>query len=97
MRYWIDTEFLEDGRTIDMLSLGIVAEDGRMQYWQSVECDRTAANEWVRVNVLPHLVPCDCADDVDEPVLDVQHRSHCPWRQDGGAGLAQDTASPQEP
>lgn len=32
MRYWYDTEFLEDGRTIDLISIGIVAEDGREYY-----------------------------------------------------------------
>jgi hypothetical protein len=29
MRYWLDTEFIEDGKTIDLISIGIVAEDGR--------------------------------------------------------------------
>ena len=86
MKYFIDTEFLEDGHTIDLLSLGIVAEDGRDQYWQSVECARSYANQWVRENVIPHLEPCECLFEglsVEEekiPVLDVQHYGHCPWR-----------------
>jgi hypothetical protein len=86
MRYWFDTEFLEDGRSIDLLSIGIVAEDGRDQYWQSVECNRSRANDWVRENVLPHLEPCECMVDgfsvADEqiPVFDVAHYGHCPWR-----------------
>ena len=29
MKYWLDTEFMEDGKTIDLLSIGIVREDGR--------------------------------------------------------------------
>lgn len=29
MRYFLDCEFIEDGRTIDLISIGIVAEDGR--------------------------------------------------------------------
>ncbi len=29
MRYFLDTEFYEDGKTIDLISIGIVAEDGR--------------------------------------------------------------------
>ena len=32
MRYFYDTEFLEDGETIDLISIGIVAEDGREYY-----------------------------------------------------------------
>jgi hypothetical protein len=29
MRFWFDTEFIEDGKTIDLMSIGVVAEDGR--------------------------------------------------------------------
>jgi hypothetical protein len=43
-RYAFDTEFIEDGRTIDLISIGIVCEDGREYYavnsdapWDRVE------------------------------------------------------------
>jgi hypothetical protein len=52
MRYWFDTEFIEDGKTIDLISIGIVAEDGRERYWESSEADHSKANDWVRENVL---------------------------------------------
>lgn len=55
MRYWLDTEFIEDGRTIDLLSIGIVAEDGREFYAESSDTDRSRASQWVRENVLPYL------------------------------------------
>jgi len=55
MRYFIDTEFIEDGRTIDLVSIGVVAEDGRELYLQSSEVDWSKANEWVLANVRPHL------------------------------------------
>lgn len=55
MRYWFDTEFIEDGKTIDLLSIGIVAEDGREFYAESNECDLSRASPWVRENVIPHL------------------------------------------
>lgn len=29
MRYFYDTEFIEDGHTIELISIGVVAEDGR--------------------------------------------------------------------
>ena len=32
MRIFYDTEFLEDGKTIDLISIGMVAEDGREYY-----------------------------------------------------------------
>lgn len=55
MRYWFDTEFIEDGRTIDLLSIGIVAEDGRELYLENREADFSRANPWVQANVLPYL------------------------------------------
>lgn len=55
MRFWFDTEFIEDGKTIDLLSIGVVAEDGRTYYAESDECDQTKASRWVINNVLPHL------------------------------------------
>lgn len=57
MRYFYDSEFIEDGRTIDLISLGVVAEDGREFYAVSNEWDAGKANEWVRQNVLAHLPP----------------------------------------
>lgn len=50
-----DTEFIEDGRTIDLLSIGVVREDGAEYYAEVAEADRSRANPWVRANVLPHL------------------------------------------
>ena len=32
VKYFFDTEFYEDGKTIDLISIGIVAEDGREFY-----------------------------------------------------------------
>jgi hypothetical protein len=55
MRYFYDTEFIEDGKTIDLISIGIVAEDGRRLYMESADCDFTKANEWVQQNVMTHL------------------------------------------
>jgi len=55
MRYWFDTEFIEDGRTIDLISIGIVSEDGRTLYMENAECDLTKASGWVRKNVFPQL------------------------------------------
>ncbi len=55
MRFWFDTEFIEDGKTIDLMSIGVVAEDGRTYYAEAAECDLSRASEWVRENVIPHL------------------------------------------
>ena len=50
-----DTEFIEDGRTIDLISIGLVREDGCSLYLESAECDLSRASLWVRDNVFPHL------------------------------------------
>lgn len=55
MKIWFDTEFIEDGKTIDLISIGLVREDGAELYLENAECDHTRADEWVQANVLPHL------------------------------------------
>lgn len=59
MKYFYDTEFIEDGKTIDLISIGVVCEDGREFYAQNLDCDLWKANDWVRANVLPHLADFD--------------------------------------
>ena len=56
VKYWFDTEFIEDGQTIDLISIGIVSEDGREFYGISNEFDDTKANNWVIENVFSHLL-----------------------------------------
>lgn len=55
LRYYLDFEFMEDGTVIIPLSLGIVCSDGR-EFYVEFEADLTLANEWVQMNVLPHLL-----------------------------------------
>jgi hypothetical protein len=57
VRYFYDTEFIEDGRTIDLISIGVAAEDGREYYAVSTEFDPERAGNWVRTHVLPKLPP----------------------------------------
>jgi hypothetical protein len=57
MRYFYDTEFIEDGRTIDLISIGIVAEDGREYYAvnSDMPVDRIERHVWLMFNVVPSL------------------------------------------
>jgi hypothetical protein len=55
MKYWFDTEFMEDGHEIELLSIGIVSEDHRELYLENKEADLSKANKFVRENVIPHL------------------------------------------
>jgi hypothetical protein len=56
-RYFYDTEFLEDGKTIELISIGIVCEDGREYYAINAEAPwpRIVKHEWLMDNVVPHL------------------------------------------
>ena len=55
MSFFYDTEFIDNGRIIDLISIGVVAEDGREFYAVSTEFDPESAGRWVRNNVLPKL------------------------------------------
>lgn len=57
MKYFLDTEFFEDGKTIDLISIGIKAEDGREFYRCCSDADlkRAASDPWINNNVLVHL------------------------------------------
>jgi hypothetical protein len=54
-RYFYDCEFIEDGRVIDLVSIGMVDEHGREFYAVSTEFDDSRALPWVRRNVLDRL------------------------------------------
>lgn len=57
MRIYYDTEFIEDGRTIDLVSIGMVADNGDEYYAISSEFDlkKFAASDWLMANVWPSL------------------------------------------
>lgn len=56
-RWFMDTEFDENGSTIKLISIALVSEDKSQEYyrvladgWHPDDCD-----DWVKANVLPHL------------------------------------------
>jgi hypothetical protein len=59
MKYFIDTEFIEpvEPGEIDLISIALVADDGREYYAISSEFDPSKANEFVKDKVLPKLDP----------------------------------------
>jgi len=54
-RYFYDCEFIEDGRLVDLVSIGVVDEFGREFYAVSTQFDDSRAVPWVRNNVLDKL------------------------------------------
>jgi hypothetical protein len=57
VRFFYDCEFIENGTTIDLVSIGVVDETGREFYAVSTEFDPSRAIAWVRRNVLAQLPP----------------------------------------
>lgn len=55
MRYFYDTEFIDNGKTVELISIGIVSEDGREYYAEAEECDHSKACHWVKTNVISKL------------------------------------------
>ncbi len=55
---WYDTEFLEDGKTIELISIGMVREiDGAELYVvnRDMPVRRIRKSPWLMANVVPHL------------------------------------------
>jgi len=89
MKYFLDTEFIENGSTIDLISIGIVCEDGREYYAQNDKCDFKKGSDWVWRNVYPHLKHFDmsgvrkCQPKMrcnGDPFWADCYNSDCPWR-----------------
>ena len=55
MKYWFDTEYIDRHRTLQLVSIGIVTEDGREYYAESNEVDWSIASQWTLQHVRPQL------------------------------------------
>ena len=57
MKIFYDTEFLEDGQTIELISIGMIDQDGRQYYAvnRDMPVKRIARHDWLRKNVVPGL------------------------------------------
>lgn len=57
MKIYYDTEFLENGKTIELISIGMVAEDGEELYCINGEAplENIYKHEWLVQNVWPNL------------------------------------------
>lgn len=55
VKYWLDTEYIAQPFAIDLVSIGLVAEDGREFYAESSEVDWSKASRWTLEHVRPQL------------------------------------------
>ncbi len=74
MKIALDTEFnAEDNRTIDLISIGLVAEDGREYYAVSTEFNLAECGDWLQGNVLNKLPPFDAAERIKGDLLSINN------------------------
>lgn len=52
MKYIFDAKYIENQSSIDLISVGIVCEDGREFYAINEDCNFSKANDWILENVL---------------------------------------------
>lgn len=57
MKVFFDSEFLEDSKTIDLISMGFVREDGKELYFvlNSFDTLAVARHGWLMANVMPSI------------------------------------------
>ncbi len=55
MRYFFDTEFIDRPFSLQLISIGMVSEDGREFYGENDDVDWTQASHWVMQNVAPYV------------------------------------------
>lgn len=70
-RIFYDTEFIEDGETIGLISIGMVTDDGREYYAVNADMpfERIKEHDWLLRNVVPSL-PLRNRKGLDEIVAD---------------------------
>jgi hypothetical protein len=51
--YFLDTEFSERGQCVELLSIGLVSDDGREYYAQNSDASLSSCNEFVQQKVIP--------------------------------------------
>lgn len=69
-RYTYDTEFLEDGKTVELISIGIVCiDDGREYYAVNADMPqaRVRQHDWLMKNVWPSLPLRENEIDISHP------------------------------
>ena len=74
MRIFFDTEFIENGSDHfpQLVSIGLVREDGARYYAELMDVDWSLANKWVLDNVKPHLEGDDTLKTTPQVMANIQ-------------------------
>lgn len=57
VKFYLDTEFIDVPFATQLISIGIVSESGSKYYAVSSEFNEALANDWVKQNIFPFLLP----------------------------------------
>ena len=71
-KIFLDTEFTGLHQHTTLISVGLAAENGNVFYAELTDYNKTQADEWIRLNVLPLLsgnLACDAFSDAQPTVL----------------------------
>jgi hypothetical protein len=55
MNVYFDTEFIDTGSSIELISIGAIDDQNRTYYAENADCDLFKAGDWVKQNVIPRL------------------------------------------
>lgn len=74
MKIFFDTEFLENGKTIELISIGMVREDGETYYAETIRGGYLAQQDpWLKANVFPFLnLPFEDKKDTSAIAVDIK-------------------------
>lgn len=67
MRIFFDTEFTGLYKDTDLISIGLVAENGERFYAEFSDYDRSKVDEWINKNVIKNLLYREGMSDFDTP------------------------------
>lgn len=72
-KIYLDTEFIDTGRAIELVSIGLIDEVGKELYLinGNVNLRKLMGHDWLRKNVVPHL-----------PIVEVQPEALAQWDRD---------------
>lgn len=70
MKVYFDTEFTGLHRNTTLISIGLIAEDGRTFYAESSEYDKKQVDDWLQRNVIDNLIfnQYDRFQDIESPL-----------------------------
>lgn len=78
MNLFFDTEFTGLHKNTTLISIGIISEDGRFFYGESMDFDKNQIDEWLQKNVIDNLLYTNVEGYYSMDSFDYNYRSQNP-------------------